>query len=251
MEYTVKELFCENNGEKIYGKLYMPTGKEGKLPLVICAHGFNSNCDIQHEYGKRFASRGACAYLFDFRGGSTVSRSDGSNLSMSLLTEVSDLDCVYNTLIKADFVDGDRVFLMGASQGGAVAGLEAARLGDKIKALLLVYPGFMLPDKFRAMYPDNSTIPESEFHFTMDVGKIYYTDAKTIDMWGTIGKYKGDVYIVHGDADTVVPLGVSERALEIYENCELTVLPGLGHGFKGEGLATSAELLTEFVKMRI
>lgn len=92
-------------------------------------------------------------------------------MEMSLLTEVSDLDRVYNRLVKLDYVDKDRVFLLGGSQGGAVAALEAAKLKDKIKGLMLVYPGFMLPEKFRALYPDDDLIPESEYHFIMTVGK--------------------------------------------------------------------------------
>ena len=72
----------------------------------------------------------------------------------------------------------------------------------------------------------------------MTVGKKYFIDAKTIDMWGTIGDYKGDVYIVHGDEDNVVPIDNSYKAMEIYDHCDLTVLPGLGHGFTGDDLKT-------------
>lgn len=251
MNYSVKELFCENNGQKIYGRMYMPTVKKDKYPLVICAHGFNANCDYHDEFGRQFAARGACVYVFDFRGGGEKSRSEGSTLEMSLLTEVSDLHRVYNRLIKLDYVDKDSIFLLGGSQGGAVAALEAAKLKDKIKGLMLVYPGFMLPEKFRALHPHDDLIPESEYHFIMTVGKKYFTDAKTIDMWGTIGDYKGDVYIVHGDGDDVVPIDNSYKAMEIYDHCDLTVLPGLGHGFTGEDLKTCAELMTEFLKERI
>lgn len=56
MNYSVKELFCENNGQKIYGRMYMPTVKKDKYPLVICAHGFNANCDYHDEFGRQLAA---------------------------------------------------------------------------------------------------------------------------------------------------------------------------------------------------
>ena len=48
-----------------------------------------------------------------------------------------------------------------------------------------------------------------------------------------IADYTQDVLIIHGTADTVVPLSYSERALEVYQNAELITIEGAGHGFYG------------------
>ena len=40
--------------------------------------------------------------------------------------------------------------------------------------------------------------------------------------------------LIHGDADSIVPLSYSERALEVYPSAELKVVEGGGHGFYGE-----------------
>ena len=37
--------------------------------------------------------------------------------------------------------------------------------------------------------------------------------------------------MLHGTADKLVPVSVSEKALEVYENAELKVIEGGNHGF--------------------
>ena len=37
-DYEVREIWCENNGQKIYGEAYVPI-TDGKSPLVIHSHG--------------------------------------------------------------------------------------------------------------------------------------------------------------------------------------------------------------------
>ena len=54
------------------------------------------------------------------------------------------------------------------------------------------------------------------------------------DVYEDIGDYTKDVLILHGDADTIVPLSSSKRAQDVYDHAELLVLPGSGHGFYGD-----------------
>lgn len=88
---ATEELYAENKGQQIYGLLYRPVGAEGPRPVVIYAHGFGSSYRNGDQYAQALAAQGYLVYCFDFRGGSESSRSEGSNLEMSVFTEQSDL----------------------------------------------------------------------------------------------------------------------------------------------------------------
>ena len=67
----------------------------------------------------------------------------------------------------------------------------------------------------------------------------------------TIRAYRNPVLIIHGTDDPVVPLSYSERAAETYENAELKIIKGAGHGFYwGEPFVLSMEYTISFLKDR-
>lgn len=76
-EIKMEELYSHNNDLKIHGKLYIPSIKKEKYPLVILSHSaFLTNSSLK-SYAYQFAKRGFLAYAFDFCGGSSSSKSDG------------------------------------------------------------------------------------------------------------------------------------------------------------------------------
>ena len=147
------ETFCCKRGElTIRGKLYRP-GKEAaeteKLPIAIFSHGFMANQGMMKGYAKAAAALGYAALTYDFCGGCLVGKSDGKTTDMSVLTEVEDLLAVLAWAKGQDFADPGRIVLAGASQGGFVSALAAARLGDEVKKLVLFYPALCIPDDAR------------------------------------------------------------------------------------------------------
>ena len=140
-EYETREIWCENNGNRIYGVAYIPiSDTQSKFPLVIHSHGLGANHNSGVGYSKRYAEKGFAAYTFDFPGGSRPSRenlSDGDPMQMSPVTEAADLQAVLDTALTWDFVDTDHVFLEGGSQGGlvsAMVGLDNAALSRAVYA---------------------------------------------------------------------------------------------------------------------
>lgn len=67
----------------------------------------------------------------------------------------------------------------------------------------------------------------------MNVGKTYFKDLLDYDIYEDIKAYKKKVLIVHGDADDIVPLSYSRKAVKIYSSASLKVIKGAGHGFDG------------------
>ena len=56
------------------------------------------------------------------------------------------------------------------------------------------------------------------------IGRVYGEDAVSFDIYDVMTAYKGDVLILHGDKDMIVPLSYSERAVEVLENAKLIVM---------------------------
>ena len=52
-------------------------------------------------------------------------------------------------------------------------------------------------------------------------------------MYEEIGNYTDKVLLMHGNADSIVPISYSERASKTYEDGDYYVIGGAGHGFSG------------------
>ena len=63
-----------------------------------------------------------------------------------------------------------------------------------------------------------------------------------------IAAYSKDVLLIHGDADSIVPLSYSQRALEVYPSAELKVISGGGHGFYGENARQVITYMVEYLE---
>ena len=98
----------------------------------------------------------------------------------------------------------------------------------------MYFPAFVLQDDARARADANGAFPEKSVIAGKTVGRVYSEDAVSFDIYQVIGAFRGPVLIVHGDADAVVPLEYSERALACYDDAQLVVMPGAGHGFREE-----------------
>lgn len=245
--YTVHELTFERCGMAIYGNLYLPKGDRKAWPTAIMGHGFNSSYFFLAPYAAVLAENGVAAYVFDFCGGSINSRSEGDMLEMSVLTEIEDMEAVLKQIKGQPFVDTERLFLIGESQGGLVAALTAVE-HPEVKGLGLLYPAFVIPDDVRKAYPPGTDIPDQGSVFGVTVGRCYFADVRDMDVFQAIGTYEGPVLMIHGTADELVPIAYSERALEVYPNGSLVSLDGAGHGFWGVNRQKAAAELSAFVQ---
>ncbi|MDR1885567.1 MAG: alpha/beta hydrolase [Synergistaceae bacterium] len=244
--FTVRELPCARGGMTIYGKAYIPRGR-GRRTAVIISHGFGGTHASSAPYAEAFAKSGVASYIFDFCGGSDDSKSGGSMLEMSVLTEADDLNAVIDFVETLDFVDADNLFLMGRSQGGYVSALVASRRMAEVRGLVLLYPAFVIDEDMRRLRDSEDGIPERHEIMGSAVGRVYFEDALKVDIYNEIKGYGRDVLIMHGDMDETVPVSCSERAAEIYESAELVVLEGAGHGFQGTQLAWAVKKALEYI----
>lgn len=248
-EYGTQELYARRDENQIYGVVYIPQGAGEKMPTVIFSHGFGGDYQVGTQYAEALAAKGYVVYCFDFCGGSTGSRSDGSTLDMSIFTEQADLEAVIHMMREQSFVDEENIFLMGTSQGGAVSAITAAANKEEIKGTILLYPAFVLVDRTKEQFENVGDIPDTYDLMWMTVGRAYAENLLDYDIYEVISAYDKDVLLIHGDADGIVPLSYSEKAVETYDSARLMVLPGAGHGFSGEDAKRAIEWILEYLNI--
>ena len=237
--YTTQEIWVQNGDDRIYGVAYVPAAEDGKkVPLVIFSHELGNDHTSGERYAERLAEAGYAAYVFDFRGGTVGgNRSDGSNSEMSILTEASDLESVLAAAKTWDFVDPDKIVLLGGSMGGLVTTVVGSTHQDEIAGMILMYPALSAKDDSGAeQYQSEDDVPEdvSLFGGWIHVGKNYITDLWTVDFDQLLSSYQGHMLLLHGDKDNTVPLSYSEAAREIIPDCEFYVIKDGGHEFFGQ-----------------
>ena len=137
---------------------------------------------------------------------------------------------------------------MGSSQGGAVSALAGAAQPEAVRGMILLYPAFILADRANELFSSVEEIPDTYYFMWMDVGRAYFEPLIGYDIYEDIAAYDRDVLLIHGDADSIVPLSYSERALEVYPSARLEVISGAGHGFDGEDFALALDYILEYLQ---
>lgn len=244
---TTSELWIRNGNRNIYGIVSRPV-QEGRKKLAIVSHGFNGSHHFGRNYFETLNRLGYLVYTFDFPCGSLFSRSDNNTVNMSVRDEAEDVRAIVDYFTQGPDIDTAHVVLVGESQGGLVSALVAAELQDRISKLVLVYPALCIPDDWNKRYPDETAIPDTTRMWNVPVGKRYFMEARAIDVYPTITQYRGPVLIVHGSKDAVVPVRYAEKAMKVYDNAHLGIIPGAGHGFKPEEQKVSEHFVREFLE---
>lgn len=241
----VRNITITHHGRNISGNAFLPD-KE-KYPFVVFSHGFNGSGDNFRIEAETLAKNGIGSFTYDFCGGALDSKSDMHTYEMTVFTEKEDLFAVLNTVRTWQNVDNNSIFLFGASMGGLVSALAAEEYADEIKGMILLYPALCVADDWNERFPDVDDIPQMYDVWGVPLGKCFFETLHGFDVFGNIGKYSGDVLIMHGDKDNIVPAEYSERAQEIYKNSCLEIFQGEGHGFSAAGNDRMTQMLIEFI----
>ncbi len=237
--YTVKALQSKGSSHNLHGEVYIPDNISGKAPAVVLAHSYMLNGSSLSTYAKLFAENGFVAYTFDFWGGSSNSQSGGNMNDMTVFTEKDDVTSALSTVRSLSYVDKNRVFLLGTSLGGCAAALSANDNSSKIKGLILLYPALISQELAKQWSKMSSYF-----------GINWIKNLAEFDVFKNIGNYKGDVLILHGTADTQVPIRFSERAVNVYKSAKLVKINGARHDFSKNNKTANNEML-KFLKNHI
>ena len=226
-------MYIIDDGIKLDATIDMPKEKPQKCPLVIIIHGFTGNKEEDHltAVSRMLNGIGLATLRVDMYG---HGQSDGQFRDHTLFKWMNNAMAVIDYALTLDFVTD--LYLCGHSQGGLTVILAAALKHDKIRGLIPMSPATMIPDCARKgdllgikFDPDNlpDEVPLESKDQTLKGN--YVRVAQTIHVEEAIDRYRGPVFLVHGDADETVPVQCSIDAEKRYNNAELVVIPGDDH----------------------
>lgn len=204
---------------------YQP-GAAGDKALVVIGHGVTANKDRAFlvTLADALAAAGIASVRVSFSGNGD---SGGRFEEATVTKEVADLGCVL------DAFPDRRIVYAGHSMGGAVGVIAAAR-DARITRLVslagMVHTLEFATRKFGELIPDHAFMWEKE---DCPLSQDFMDDMAAI---GSVLPQAAQVRVpwllVHGDADTVVPIEDSRDALAATEApAELMVLEGADHVF--------------------
>ena len=183
---------------------------EGPAPAVLMLHGFASQKDEVGDMYKRLAAelgaRGIASLRFDFRG---WGESAGDMVESTVTGQVEDAATAYAYLTGLDFVDAERVGVLGFSLGGSIAVFSAGEHPDWYRSMALWSTFGELHDIFvEELGQENFDKAAAEGQVTIDLGWREVTLGagffESLDAYNTeaeFAKYKGAMLNVAGTED--------------------------------------------------
>ena len=233
-----KLIEVKSRNSELRGMLHMPENINGKIPLVILFHGFCGNKMGPHfifvKLSRLLERNGIASIRFDFAGSG---ESDGDFINMTLGTELEDANNILDYVKTLDFVDKNKIGIVGLSMGGAVASMLAGDRKNDIQTMCLWAPagnmGEIILDKH--YIANNYEKYRRQGYFDIEglpLGTGFVDNIKDIKIYEKASAYDKRSLLIHGDEDDIVLLSASERYIEIFgDSSELKVISGANHTF--------------------
>lgn len=228
-----------NKNERIVGMLHI-ADSQGKSPAVIMCHGFTGQRMEAHflfvKTARRLAENGITVLRFDFRGSG---ESEGKFEDMTVEEEISDAETALRFLLQREFVDYNRVGVIGLSLGGCVSACLAGRVKTLLKSVVLwsaaYKPGQNLSD---ILTPEAQESLDRLGYINIGgnkVGRKFFEILPSIDPIKELSNYPGSVLLVHGEAD-FIPYSQAEECYEVLQQrkegkAKLHIVKGADHTF--------------------
>lgn len=205
-----------------------------KCPMVILMHGFMSNKNLtpMPQIAKALANIGIASIRFDFN---AHGNSEGRFIDMTIASEIEDAKAIFNYVCSLPYVT--KIAFLGHSQGGVIAGMLAGELENnsrKPSCLIQIAPAAVLKDDAIAgqcmgKKYDATNPPEFVNVMFHKLGRKFILAAQKLPIYEISCQYTGNVCIVHGLNDKIVPISYSEKYNKLYKNSQMFLIEGEGH----------------------
>ncbi len=225
-----QEVAFTSRGDGIKLKGWLLPAKNSSHTLIF-AHGYGKN-RLQEDVptldlARELVKQGYNILLFDFRNSGT---SDGDITSVGQF-EVNDLLGAVD-FIKAKGPGDQHVALLGFSMGASTGILAAAR-ESKVEAVIADSPFADLTAYLEENLPVWSHLPAVPFNQAIMTlaPPVTGLEPSEVSPVREIGKIKGPILLIHGDADRKIPLSNSEQLLQAANSPDkrLLVIKGADH----------------------
>lgn len=225
-------MYIMDDGIRLHVKLDRPLNGASKCPLVIVIHGFTGHMEEQHitAVSEMLNEIGCATLRVEMYGHGS---SDGEFRNHTLFKWMTNAMTAIDYARSLDFVTD--LYLCGHSQGGLTVMLAAALKHDRIRGIIPMSPGTVIPECARCgnmlgirfdpdHIPDEIVSPDG-----WALSGNYIRAAQMIRVEDAIDRYAGPVLLIHGDADATIPVQASVDAAARYRNARLEVIPGDTH----------------------
>ncbi|HEU5158426.1 MAG TPA: alpha/beta fold hydrolase [Streptosporangiaceae bacterium] len=241
-ETTVSEIsFRSLDGLRLYGTFVRPDVVAG--PAVVLVHGGGVTRDeggFFTRLANGLASAGLPNFRFDYR---AHGASEGRQEDLTISGVLNDIYAAVEQATAA--AGGGEVSLVGASFGGGIAAYFAARHPSLLHRLVLLNPLLNYKKRFidDKSYWDNDRINEEAggelaargfvaHSPSFKLGRPLLNETFYVQPHRSLGEVEAPTLVVHGTADTFVPVQSSRDALgEFRCAAELVEIGGAQHGF--------------------
>ncbi|MBW9152640.1 alpha/beta hydrolase [Clostridium estertheticum] len=253
----VVEIDSENL--RLRGMLHIPGNINKKVPIVIIFHGFCGDKMGPHfifvKLSRLLERAGIACIRFDFAGSG---ESDGDFIDMTMDTELKDANNILNYVRTLDFVDNDRIGIVGLSMGGAIASMLAGERKSDIETLCLWAPAGNMGEIILDKHYIGANFEEFRKNGYFDiegllVGTKFVDNVKNIKIYEKAAEYDKKFLIIHGDKDDVVSLCASQKYIDFWgDSSLLKLISGANHTFdKREWEEQVIESTIEFLEKQL
>ena len=232
-----KPVEIQSRNLTLRGMLHIPEEMTGKVPIICIFHGFTGDKMEPHfifvKLSRMLEAKGIASVRFDFAGSG---ESDGDFIDMTISHELEEAKDILDYAKSLDFVDTSKIGLLGLSMGGAVASMLAGVRKEDVQSLCLWAPAGNMGELVARGHSEEDIYKLRKSGF-WDIGGLllgaaFLDDVLSLDIYAKAAAYNKNVLILHGDKDQTVPIGTSEKFLEIYETrAILHIVEGGDHTF--------------------
>ncbi len=243
--------FTNSTGTKLVGLLE----GDSKDKVVVLCHGFKTKKEGRSctRLAELLPQSGISTFRFDFFG---HGESEGEFADITISEGVSDILCALQLVQKQGF---KKIGLFGNSFGGICA--LGAALEFPLASLALLCPvSDYKAHAERKFGKERIEKWKQEGIILYDIkeGKEFwlrypfFEDTKKWIMYPKVNAITCPVIIVHGDADTTVPLEQSQMLVKKLPKAQLEVVPGADHRFTNPAhMENAMKLCAAFLKRNI
>jgi uncharacterized protein len=246
-----KLFFSNSKKQKLCGILSNLTIDKTR-PIIILCHGFSTGKDnkTNTSLNKIFYNKKISTFRFDFFG---HGESEGKFEDITITEGVDDILMAISFLKRKGY---KKIGLIGSSFGGICSVLAASKSKDLFVLCLRAPVSNYFEVELRKHTKKGITAWKSK-GFVMHEKKggellrlnySFFRDIKKHDVYESAKKIKIPAFIVHGDADEIVPVTQSRKLIKYLKNGKIEVLEGANHRFeKKQDFNKSMKLLAKFV----
>lgn len=235
--------------EFLVGSWNLPRNDQQDCPLVILATGDGpngSNGQTWSQLVPMLSESGLASFLFDFAG---LGNSPGTYEDLTLSRGCRDFRAVMEYVKGSPNHDHNRIGVIGSSFGGNVALLEAANYSE-IRAIGLKSASTFLPEGYQDQYGAELMEEWGRTGYSEEVGHTYdiVLDSLFHNTYEAASRIRAKVRIVHGTADSSVPIRHARDLLRVLPSGSILEIEGADHWYaEGDEWQRMAADLVQFM----